>query len=60
MNRTAARTWSTQYRGSVSSEETSPPVTFETTGIRGSPNASPSAIRPNSASIGSINAEWNA
>ncbi len=60
-NRTVSRTWRTQYSGEQSSPAVaSAPVRFDTTGIVGSWKVrSPTTVR-NSASIGSINGEWNA
>ncbi len=60
-NRTASRTWRTQYSGSViSSANAIRPVRFETTGIRGAAKVSDPSTSRNSASIPSIRAEWNA
>ncbi len=56
--RTVPRTWSAQYEAENSS--ISSPVSVETIGISGRRISIPSATRPNSSSIGSINAEWKA
>ncbi len=59
--RTVPRTWSAQYWADRrSSPVASFPVTVETTAIRGAAYVSSDATALNSASIGSINGEWNA
>ncbi|GAA2326811.1 hypothetical protein GCM10010431_56280 [Streptomyces kunmingensis] len=56
--RTVPRTWSTQYDAVKS--VTGSPVSVETIGMRGVPYVNSLAAVANSASIGSMSAEWKA